>query len=118
MSAIFKINGEIATLTIEYTASETRIRNTLNDAVHELYSRKFAVPHDQGGELLPWEMLNNAHKLEMLDKYLRLTIIGLAKGYYVDDQKRQAQETALSDADVRFMGDDNDETISEIQVEK
>jgi len=94
MAGTFEVNGDETTITFEYVANTTRVINSLNDAVHYLYPAIFGEVLVEDS-IVPFEELTNQQKLNVLDAWVRKTILDLAKQY---DRKRLLEESAAAAA--------------------
>ena len=95
MPGTFLVAGDKTTITFEYVADSTKVSNSLNDAVHYLYPAVFGDLYDENDVLIPFEELTNQQKLDVLDAWVRKTILDLAKQY---DRKRILEESVAEAA--------------------
>jgi len=112
MTATITIDGTQSTLIIEYTALKEKVNSTADDAVHCLFDRNFLgskieiIEDIEGGSTKSdWEDVTTAQKLSILDDYVKKTILGLAKQYYIDDAKSDAQVIAETEIETKYIGE-------------
>ena len=76
--ASFKVNGDgTTTVTLDYTADTENVQATVEAAAHRLYTR--TPPVDGDGEPILWDSLNNQDKLNIVSKFVRTTVVELAR---------------------------------------
>jgi hypothetical protein len=86
----FSVAGGDTTITCSYIASTTVMQTNITDAAHYLYNLGEEYRIKVGNNYVLFENLTNQQKLNMVDKFIRKSVIGIAAQY-----KFQADE-ALS----------------------
>jgi len=82
MAGTFVVNGDgTITVAFAYRATAEKITNVVGDAVHYLYPQTYAEPLEVEGEAPPFEELTNQQKLNVLDAWLRKSVLDLARQY-------------------------------------
>lgn len=95
-------NGNI-TVTLTYTAAAQKVTDTLDNAAQYLFGRGFG---DHGTEETPREYsdLSNSEKLDIIDEYVKKTIIDAARTHRVnsavDAEREEAEAAAASEHDL------------------
>lgn len=87
--------GGNTTVTIQYTATNTKVSNTLTDMAHELWSR--------GPKETTFESLTNSERLELIDAYILAHIRNLAKQYRRESSTAAAEATAETESTTLYM---------------
>jgi len=95
MAGTFLVDGDNTAINFNYVANTTKVSNALNDAVHYLYPATFRGPLDNEDPIIPFEELTNQQKLDVLDAWVRKTILDLAKQY---ERKRILEESVAEAA--------------------
>jgi len=114
MSATIINNGDgTFALKLEYTAETTRVNQTLDAAVHELWDRGLGEhtkpnPDDPDGKPIPvtYDELTNQQKLRILDRYILRVMRDLARHYYIKAARDAVRTTAEQEADNNFIPPD------------
>jgi len=103
MAGTFEVHGDgTITVAFAYTATADKITTTVGDAVHYLYPQTYAGPLEVEGEApIPFDELTNQQKLNVLDAWLRKSVVDFALQY--DRQRiRNEATTAANAADKYF----------------
>ena len=97
MAGSFEVNGDgTITVAFMYTASADKITDTAGDAVAYLYPAIFAEPLEVEGAAPPLDELSNQQKLDVLDAWLRKSVLDFALQY--DRQRIRDEATAAAEA--------------------
>jgi len=87
MTASFQVNAPNTTVTFSYVALTAKTQQVVTDCAHYLWA--------QGNQAVAFETLTNQQKLNLVDAYLRTTILELAKHYSVTSAAEAARVAAL-----------------------
>ena len=92
------LNGDV-TVKFEYTSTQEKILTTITDAAHFLWVVGWG---DHGTEEVPIEFgnLTSQQKLDVVDAYIRKTILDMAKTYtsvFAQDEARILAEQESAD---------------------
>jgi hypothetical protein len=86
-------NGDNRTITLQYTATASRVNTTLEKAAQFFYER-LGINNIAG---VPFSELTNAQKLSIVDKGVRLYLILSARENHVIEALETARESAESE---------------------
>lgn len=97
MAGTFTVNGDgTITVSFEYTAEQGLIFNTVNDAVAQLYKiGGFDIP-------IPFEELTNQQKLDILDGFVKRSVLNKARRFNEDNAIDEAIIIANEDAAAKY----------------
>ena len=98
MAGTFEVHGDgTVTVAFAYRATAEKITTTVGDAVHYLYPQTYSGPLEAEGEaIIPFDELTNQQKLDVLDAWLRKSVLDFALQY--DRQRIRDEATAAADA--------------------
>lgn len=101
MTGSFLVDGDRVTIAFEYEVDLTKGQLVINDAANLLWDRGMG---DHGDEETPivFADLTNQEKLDIVDTYVRRTILGLAKTYSHEEAEEAAREQAEDDAETDY----------------
>ena len=97
----FVVDGDNTTVNFAFTATTTKIQDTITAAAHKLWDEGYG---DHGTEEDPnsFDDLTNQGKLDIVDEFVKKAILNYAKGYYVKDAVATGETTAKTEADAKY----------------
>ena len=95
MAGSFEVHEDgTVTVTFAYRATAGKISTTVGDAVNYLYPATFGEVLDEDGVKIPFDELTNQQTLDVIDAWVKKTIIDLAKQY----QRKYLLDIATAEA--------------------
>ena len=101
MTGTFNTDNGMTTVNFEYVATTEKVLTSVEDAVHYLYPNTFGKILEDG-VVIPFEELTNQQKLDVLDVWLKKTVLDLAKQYDRQRILEEAKAAAAEEADKYF----------------
>ena len=102
MAGTFEVNGTDTTVSFVYTADTQKVLDTVTDAVAYLYPAIFGEVLDGEGVLVPFDDLSNQQVLDVLDAWMKKTVLDLAKEHNRNAAIDAARIAANEDADDKY----------------
>ena len=97
MAGSFEVHEDgTVTVTFAYRATADKISTTVGDAVNYLYPATFGEVLDEDGVKIPFDELTNQQKLNVLDAWLRKSVLDFALQY--DRQRIRDEATVAANA--------------------
>ena len=97
MAGSFEVHDDgTVTVAFAYRNPTTIVQTTVEAAAHALYNAGGA-PVDDRGVAISWTGLSNQDKLDIVDAFIRTTVVELGRGYL--HNVRNAERDALHAAD-------------------
>ncbi len=97
---ITRDNGD-STFTFEVTALQAKIENTADDAARYIYQKRWTIYAAE--EIIAYDDLTNAQKMDVLDKEIKYVLREMARSYYIVSAGEAARDTAKEEVDSRFI---------------
>lgn len=102
MSASFIINGDgTISFRFEYTAQTQNIQDAANDAAEHLFKEGWFLQPDPFNPL-SFDQLTNQQKLDLLDDFVKRSLLGIAKRRYITNSIEAAEISATNDTSTRY----------------
>lgn len=108
MTTEYTNNGNgTGTLSISFTAVDTKVQAIGIAVAENLYRRGFEVPtrpidppseFGQTHEPIPWDELTNLQKLELIDKYVKKMLLDMSRENHEVTAVIAARDTAVTEA--------------------
>lgn len=96
MAATFLVDGTNVTVDFAYTSTVDKAIEVVNFMAHELFDRGMG-DHGTEDDPILFDDLNNQNKLDLIDDYLLMVIINMAKQRNADDKMELARIDASDD---------------------
>lgn len=98
MASNFEVTNGKLKITFWWQADTAKVQAIIEKASELLYAdRGFENIYDGEGELIPWDTLTNQQQLVVVERYLKITVLGLANSKKEHDASTLAIETEQAD---------------------
>ncbi len=92
----FTTAGGNTTVTLTYVTATTKMLDTLTNAAHAMWNLGY------GDHSVTFDALTNQQKVDVIDAYVRATVVDLSKKYYVNGSISTTVGTASTYADTNL----------------
>jgi hypothetical protein len=101
MSGSFVKNNGTVTITFEYTTELAKAQAVVDNIIEELYDRGYSDswPLNQAGERELPANLNNTQMIDIVDSYVRRTLVNLARSRDREEREETARQEAAAASD-------------------
>lgn len=92
MAGSFVVDGSDVTITFEYTTNQTKAQSIIGDSAHYLWDKGFG-DHGTDKEPVFFDDLTNQQKLNVVDEYVKKSILDTSNTYKSVEAQNLARET-------------------------